>query len=450
MAAEVAPRGSWRAMTPEARRRYLASQRYWLAPGMGVKRHAAAAAIGAVLLMTGVGIGALWLLGDWRREITEPLEGLLASPAWGTWGGWLALAAAVAGATVAVAALGRLNRSLLSNWLPRPHEAAEVLHRRLRLARGPRVVALGGGAGLSTLLRGLRSHSSNLTAVVAVSDDGGSSGRLRAAFGMPAPGDLADCLAALSDHEAALGRLLQYRFKRGEELQGHTFGNLLITTLTEVEGDFGDALRAINAMLALSGAVYPVTAEPVELVVTKADGTTFVGESRVRERAGAITSMAIRPEAPAALPEVVAAIASADLVVLGPGSLYTSTLPPVLVPEVAAAVRAASATLVYVCNIMTEDGETNDLDAWEHVDVVTSTVGRRPDLVIVNADAVDEVRRAAYRAERADVVAVDEERFAREGVRLERWPLLGPGPLAQHDPERLARGLVDLIGRSTP
>jgi uncharacterized cofD-like protein len=435
-------------MTSDARRRYLASQRFWLAPGMGVKRYAVAAVAGAAVAMLGAGLGLLWLIGG-GRDIAEPLERLLTSRAWSVGGGWFALAAMLVGATLGVVSLGRLNRSLLSNWLPRPHEAAEVLHRRLQLARGPRIVALGGGSGLSTLLRGLRSHSSNVTAVVAVSDDGGSSGRLRAAFGMPAPGDLADCLAALSDHEAALGRLLQYRFQRGEELQGHTFGNLLITTLTEVEGDFGDALRAINAMLDLSGAVYPVTAEPVELVVTKADGTTVVGESRVRERLGAITEVTIRPEAPAALPEVISAIAAADLVVLGPGSLFTSTIPPILVPEVAAALRRSAAQLVYVCNIMTEDGETNGLDAWAHVQVLSDVLGRRPDVIVVNSDLVDADRLAAYREERADLVAVDAGRFAAEGVRVESWSLLGSGPTAQHDPDRLAAGLVELVTRET-
>ncbi|CAN5697426.1 YvcK family protein [soil metagenome] len=450
MAIDVDTPGHAQTMSREARRRYFASQRFWLAPGMGVKRHAAAAIAGGVLLMMGVGIGALWLIGEGRQEVAAPLERVLASGTWAAGGGWLALIATFGGLTLAVGAIGRLNRSLLSNWLPRPHEAAALLHGRLQLARGPRIVALGGGAGLSTLLRGLRAYTSNLTAVVAVSDDGGSSGRLRAAFGMPAPGDLADCLAALSGHEAALGRLLQYRFSRGAELQGHTFGNLLITTLTEVEGDFGDALRAINAMLDLSGAVYPVTAVPVELVMTKLDGSTVVGESRVRERSGAITSVAIRPEAPAALPEVVAAIADADLVVLGPGSLFTSTLPPVLVPDVAQALQRSPARLVYVCNIMTEDGETNGLDAWEHVDVVARALGRRPDVCVVNDEPVDDARLSAYRAERADVVAVDVERFAREGVALERWSLLGDGPVAQHDPERLARHIYELIAKGTP
>ena len=222
-----------------------AAWRFWLVPGMGVKRHVAWAIVGASCALVGTVAFTLWTLRDQRAQLAEPIEAFLRSEGWSRAGGWVAGLVVLVGVAMAVAAIGRLNRSLLSHWLERPSDAAAVLHRRLVLARGPRIVAIGGGTGLSLLLRGLREHTSNLTAVVAVTDDGGSSGRLRAAFGMPAPGDLSDCLAALSVDEASLGRLLQYRFERGRELEGHTFGNLLITTLSEVERDFGDALRSI-------------------------------------------------------------------------------------------------------------------------------------------------------------------------------------------------------------
>jgi len=335
-----------------------------------------------------------------------------------------------------------LNRSLLSHWMDRPHEAAEVLHRRLILARGPRVVAIGGGTGLSRLLRGLRSHTSNLTAVVAVSDDGGSSGRLRAAFGMPAPGDLSDCLAALSVDEASLGRLLQYRFQRGRELAGHTFGNLLITTLSEVEADFGEALRAMQRLLDLNGAVWPATAEAVTLRVVKADGQLVEGESAVRQVAGPSRRVELRPPDAEALPEVITALANADLVVLGPGSLFTSTLPPLLVPAVGDALRSTGARVVQVINIMTEAGETDGFDAWHHVETLRQHVGRLPDLVVVNATPVDAARIAAYRGEGATVVPFDPAPFRAAQVAVAAWPLLAPGPHAQHDAAALANDLV--------
>ena len=420
------------------------SWRYWLTPGMGVKRHVALAVAGGALFALGAAAAMVWLLGEGRQIASEPIEAILASPAWALFGGWLALAAALAGVWLAAWSVGRLNRSLLSNWLPVPSEAGSRLYERLRRARGPRIVALGGGTGLSRLLRGLRSATSNLTAVVAVSDDGGSSGRLRAAFGMPAPGDLVDCLAALSDDEAALGRLLAYRFARGAELQGHTFGNLFLTTLTEVEEDFGEALRTANRMLDLWGAVYPATARPVELWVRKRDGREIVGERHAHEGGGAIAEVRLNPSEPEALPEVLAARAGAQLFVLGPGSLYTSTLPPLLVPGVRAAMLSSPAQLVYVCNIMTEDGETTGLDAWDHVSAIYDHVGRYPDLVVVNDQPLDERRLAAYAEEHATLVHVDGSRFAAAGIRLERLALLDEGLHAQHDPERLAASLLAL------
>jgi len=417
--------------------------RFWLTPGMGVKRHVVLAVAGALLLVLGVIGGVLWALNGRRRELSSPIEHVLVSGAWRAAGIYLSLALVLLGVSVAVIAVGRLNRSLLSNWMPSPSQAAVLLHRRLSLARGPRIVALGGGSGLSNLLRGLRGHTSNVTAVVTVSDDGGSSGRLREAFDMPPPGDLTDCLAALSDNELEVSRLLQYRFSRGEELKGHTFGNLFITTLTEVEGDFGQAIRVLNRLLNLAGAVYPVTGMPVTLLVTKADGQVIRGESRTRECAGPARSLALEPEAPEAVPEVIEALRRADLVVLGPGSLFTSTLPPILVPTVGDALRSSAARIVYVCNIMTEAGETDAFDAYAHVDTLARHLGRLPDVVILNSTPVDEERIRAYRAEGAAVVDPASERFDEIGMDVLHLPLLGSGPVAQHDSERLAAWLVE-------
>lgn len=420
----------------------LSTFRLWLTPGMGVKRHVAWAVLGAVILLLGVIAGMLWLLEETRGQIAEPIEALLVSPAWRRSGGWIAAGIALAGLAISVSAVGRLNRSLLSHWLPKPAEAAVVLHRRLSLARGPRVVAIGGGTGLSNLLRGLRLYTSNITAVVTVSDDGGSSGRLRSAFGMPAPGDLSDCLAALSDNELQVSRLLEYRFTRGAELEGHTFGNLLITTLTEVEGDFAQAIRVLNSLLNICGAVYPVTTEPVSLEVIKRSGERVRGESQVRAVPGPAARALIRPSEPAVVPEVVAAIEAADVVVLGPGSLFTSTLPPLLVPGCRRALLMTNATLVYVCNVMTEAGETDGFSAWDHVAVIHQHLGRYPDVVAINATPVDEERLARYRAEQAEVVSWQEADFAKAKIEVAVLNLLGAGPWAQHDPQKLAEWIV--------
>jgi uncharacterized cofD-like protein len=416
----------------------------WLTPGMGVKRHVGLAVLGTVVLISGLVGMLLWLFHGERRLLSAPLEQGLQSNSWRQLGLWLSLLMLLCGLALVIIAIARLNRSLLSNWLPRPSEAAVVLHRRLSLSKGPKIVAIGGGTGLSTLLRGLRQYSSNLTAVVAVSDDGGSSGRLRRAFNMPAPGDLVDCLAALSDNELEVSRLLDYRFRRGGELNGHTFGNLLITTLTEVEGDFAQAIRLLNTLLSICGAVYPVTAEPTTLSAVKRSGEVVRGESRVREVAGAVERISIEPANPRVVPEVSLAIRAADLVVLGPGSLFTSTLPPLLVPEAKRALNETQAQLVYICNIMTEAGETDGFSAWEHIEVLARHLGRYPNRVAINTRAIDAERLERYRREGAEVAHFDPAPFAAAHLEPDLLPLLGDGPRAQHDPDILARWLLEI------
>jgi uncharacterized cofD-like protein len=421
----------------------LGSMRLWLTPGMRVKRYVMVAVVGALLVILGVAGFLLWLGEDERQVIAEPIEAILVSDAWRLWGGWLSLAIILGGITIVSNAVVWLNRSLLSNWMPRPHEAAVVLHRRLSLSRGPRIVALGGGSGLSNLLRGLRIYSSNITAVVTASDDGGSSGRLRTAFGMPAPGDLNDCLAALSDSESQLSRVLEYRFTRGDDLKGHTFGNILITTLTEVGGDFAEAIRTLNRILNICGAVYPVSPEPLQLKFAKRSGALIAGESLVRELPGAVESVSIEPENPALVPEVADAIAEAHLIVLGPGSLYTSTIPPLLVPACREALQHAEAPIIYVCNVMTEAGETDDFDAWDHVAALERYLGRYPDMVLYNTAPVDEERLRRYKLEGARVVTLDPAPFREAGVEVVGLPILGAGPFAQHDSLALAQWLHD-------
>jgi uncharacterized cofD-like protein len=422
-------------------RQQLNSFRFWLMPGMGVKRHVALAALGTVLLVVGVAALILWLFGSERQSLSDPIENILISDPWLRWGIWLAVLIAIAGLAVAVLAVRSLNRSLLSHWFPRPSDAAGVLYQQLRLSRGPWIVALGGGTGLSLLLRGLRVHTSNLTAIVSVADDGGSSGRLRKAFHMPAPGDLTDCLAALSDRDQELGKLLEYRFERGEELQGHTFGNLLITTLTEVQGDFGLAVDTLNSLLNLDGRVYPASIQPVSLVALKADGSTVHGESALRGVAGPVRSVRLEPPDVRAFPQIIPQIRDADVVLLGPGSLFTSTLPPLLIPEVREALLASQAPLVYLCNMMTEAGETDSFTAFDHVRVLQEHLGRYPDVVLVNSRPVEPARLEAYLDEGAGPVVFDPEPVREAGVSVVRLELLAPGAQVRHDADVLARWL---------
>lgn len=420
----------------------LRNLRFWLTRGMGVKRFVALIVFGGSVALLGGILSALWTFDSRRQAFAEPLERILQGEAWRALGGIGSALVLLGGIALIAVAIRLLNRSLLSNWMTRPDDVAELLHRRVMLARGPRVVAFGGGTGLSLLLRGLREHSSNLTAVVAISDDGGSSGRLRSSLGMPAPGDLVDCIAALSVDEASLGRLLSYRFERGEELHGHTFGNLLLATLHETEKDFGEALRTVQRVLDLQGAVWPAAIEAVTLRVEKANGRVLEGESNLSRSPGAARRVSLIPETPSAMPEAIEAIAAADLIVLGPGSLFTSILPPLLVPGIGAAVRGSKAELVLVLNIMTEAGETDGFDAWAHAEAIERHLGRRLSRVVFNSAEVDDERLEAYRGEGAAVVTLDAERFAAAGIAVDRWPLLGPRPFAQHDARTLAERLM--------
>ena len=248
-------------------------------------------------------------------------------------------------------------------------------------SRGPRVVTIGGGTGLSVLLRGLKELTNNITAVVTVADDGGSSGRLRSELGVPPMGDIRACIVALADNETQMGRLLQYRFpeqpnggRHGaadggngvHEVAGHSFGNLLIAALTDLTGDFEEAVRQANRVLAVRGRVVPVAGQPITLHARLTDGTELVGESSIERSAGIeqvwITPADIRPSN-----EAVDAVRSADLIVIGPGSLYTSLLPPLLIPEIRAALESAGAPRVYVCNVATQVGETQDYALSDHL-----------------------------------------------------------------------------------
>ena len=431
-------------MKPSQSWQRIRQWRYWLAPGMGVKRYVAAAMLGAILMISGIIFFVLWMLQSNREVVSAPIESVLVSTSWSSYGGWISGTVAVIGLSIGILAGLLLNHSLLSKLSSHSRGAATVLHERLSLSRGPKIVALGGGTGLSNLLRGMRAYSSNITAVVAVSDDGGSSGRLRESFDIPPPGDLVDCLAALSDRESEVSRLLDYRFERGEELKGHTFGNLFITTLTEVEGDFAQAIRVMNALLDICGAVYPVSPAAMTLRVLKASGDWVEGESTVADFPGAAQEVVITPKNPELVEEVASAIQDADAIILGPGSVFTSILPPLLVPECKALLQKSKVPLIYICNVMTEAGETDHFSAWQHTKMIEKHLGRYPDWVMVNSTPIDEHRLLSYKSENADVVDFDIQPFQDAKVQVAYVDLLmEKGPFAQHDSNKLAKWIVD-------
>lgn len=310
----------------------------------------------------------------------------------------------------------------------------------------PSIVALGGGTGLAAALRGLKGQAIDLTALVTVSDDGGSSGRLRRELGMPPPGDIRNCLVALADDESLLGRLFQHRFEDGD-LSGHSFGNLFLAALTGVTGGFDRAIEECSRVLKIRGRVLPTTlSDGVRVCGEKYDGRTVRGESVLSATPGPCRRVWLEPENVPAHPPALDAIRRADLVVLGPGSLFTSVLAHLAIPDVAQAVRESSAMRVYVCNVMTQPGESEGMDAAWHVERVLDAVPGGLDAVLVHEGHIPEEVVAAYRKQGQDVV--DTTGIERLGVRVIRAPFAAAGQAVRHDPERLAAELLLLASEA--
>ena len=324
-------------------------------------------------------------------------------------------------------------------------------------ARGVRIVALGGGTGLSTLLRGLKDHVArnralgadhkpiaDIAAIVTVTDDGGSSGRLRREYRILPPGDIRNCMVALSDDEALLSRLFQYRFHAGRGLRGHSFGNLFLTALSHVTGDFAEAVRESSNVLAIHGRIFPSTLANVHLEATFEDGRRVEGETRIVKRNARIRRVALVPRRVRPIPEALEAIAAADLILMGPGSLYTSVLPNLLIPEIAAAVAASRATRVYIANLMTQPGETSGYTVADHVRAIQQhTPHRVLDWVVANRHPVSAEVARRYRAEGAEPAVVDDVELQKLGLRVVLDNLLEEHGVIRHNAQRLASLLLE-------
>ena len=320
-----------------------------------------------------------------------------------------------------------------------------------RREQGPKVVAIGGGTGLSTMLRGLKNHTKNLTAIVTVADDGGGSGMLRQDLGMPPPGDIRHCMEALANAEPQMQELLTYRFPAGSgKLTGQSFGNLLLAALNGMSDTFDEAVDKMSQVLAITGRVLPVTNENVSLEATFENGTRVLGESKISDFKKAqdcrIQSMRLLPEHPRALPEALRAIGEADLILLGPGSLYTSVIPNLLVDGVADAVRAARGLKMYICNIMTQDGETEGMTASDHVKALLDHSGPGLiDLCLCNSAPVRPGLVERYKEEDAAPIVVDRAAIEALGVEVVERPLASETlNYARHSFARLSAAIMDL------
>lgn len=410
-----------------------------LYPGMHLKRWILVLLCGITIISLGIGYleeqtYRIHPLPDWiglltLQSVDRPVRGI---------------ALITTGTLLSILATLGLGRSLLIPFVdPQWETLATLIQRHHYRRRGPRIVAIGGGTGLSTLLRGLKEYTSNLTAIVTVADDGGSSGRLRRDLGILPPGDFRQCLAALADAEPLMTQLFQYRFGEGSGLAGHSFGNLFIAALTAVTGSFEGSLRASSHVLAIRGEILPSTLENLQLGADFVDGSTTLGESCIPKAQKRIRRIFLKPRNPPAYPPAIRAIIEADLIVVGPGSLFSSVLPNLLVEDLTRAIRNARAIKVYVCNVAAERGETDGFDVDDYLEAIERHVG--PDLfdcVLVNSNhAVD-----------APTLVVDRLVKPPSPPRSGRCHLVAADVIdtsvpGRHDPAKLARALLQIYHR---
>jgi len=407
----------------------------WLRPGLHVKRWLVLFVIATVFVALGIAYIAIHI---YRREPFPPVVYYLTLQFIDQF--WRGVLFIVLGVSLGVISFWQLSRSLLSPFLTNGHQVSLVdqVYRARYLRQGPRIVAIGGGTGLSTLLRGLKKYSDNITAVVTVADDGGSSGRLRRELGVLPPGDFRQCIAALADAEPLMTDLFQYRFDQGTGLDGHSFGNLFIVAMSGITGNFERALRESSRVLAVRGQILPSTLENVTLCAELDDASFVEGESQIPHGPAPIKRVYIRPGDAAAYPEAVKAIADADLIVLGPGSLYTSIMPNLLVGGIAAAIREARAPKVYVCNVASQPGETDGYALSEHVAALHRHVGQGLFQYVLANDHLVPLPPEWH----VNAVDVDAAALGMSGLRVVTADVIDERRPTRHDPDKLAAAIV--------
>lgn len=407
----------------------------WLMPGLQVKRWFALIFLGAILMTLGVlilfDIKPVFYTMEFIRKIAMNISTE-----------WIAFAIVMFGAGIFFKGWQKTNLSMIDGG--DNLSLLEHLYRRRKLNRGPRIVAIGGGTGLSMLLRGIKNITNNVTAVVTVGDDGGSSGRLREEMGVLPPGDIRNCIAALADDEDLVTKLFQYRFKTGEGLEGHSFGNLFLTALCSITGDMVRAVKESSNVLSIRGRVLPSTLDDMKLVAEMEDGRIIHGESNIPEAHGKIKRLYTDPHNCKALADVITAIREAELIILGPGSLYTSVCPNLLIKEISHEIAKSNARKIYVCNIMTQPGETDNYSVSDHVSVLMQHAGSKKiiDTVLVN-DFLPSNLAKKYQLSGSYPVKLDIENLKNLGVKLFSRKLIEDSKegLVRHSSNRVARAI---------
>ena len=400
----------------------------WLYPGMGIKRWIGLSSFGVILVVAGfvhLSPESFWII--------QLLDAIII----------------VSGILILILGIKRMVRSFIAAFVPssKETELVDILYQRKQLSKGPSVVSIGGGTGLSALLSGLKEYTSNITAIVTVADDGGSSGRLRQQFDILPPGDIRNCLVALADAPALMRDLFQFRFDKTTELSGHSFGNLFITAMTRVTGDFEKALKETSKVLALRGQVVPSTLNNVMLVAQHQDGTVTEGEDNIPKAHLPIKRVSLKPFQPTATPEAIRVIKDANIIVLGPGSLYTSIIPNILIKEITDSIVASQAIKVYVCNIMTQPGETDGFSASDHIKALIShSQPRIFDYCVLNTGVIPENNLKRYALENSFPVVNDVKNIRNLGYRvIEEDTAVIDNGVIRHDPLKLANLILGIV-----
>jgi uncharacterized cofD-like protein len=398
----------------------------WLYPGMWVKRWVFLAVFGIVMISMG-----------FVMEITEP------SPQNKTIAGVII----IFGILAVITGIKRIIKSFVTILMPEgKDELVDKIYKMRILERGPRIVVIGGGTGLSTLLHGLKEYTSNITAIVTVADDGGSSGRLRQDYDVLPPGDIRNCLVALADAEPRMGKLFQFRFEEGTALAGHSFGNLFITAMSKVTGDFDAAIKESSKVLAIRGSVLPSTLDKVVLVAEHIDGSRTIGESHIPAAKSPVKRIHLEPKGCKPTAEAIEAVRKADAIVLGPGSLYTSIMPNLLVERMANEVASSKAIKIYVCNVMTQKGETHNFKASDHLRaIIEHTRQGIADYCIVNTAKVPPALLTKYKDEDSYPVIADSENLKKMKCKVVEAHIVSTKDYVRHDPAKLAKIIVDLV-----
>ncbi len=426
----------------------------WLYPGMRVKRWMTLTLVGMALVVAGIVLAVNVTWGDYLQWLDDALVSIFRATGLNTTDPHVYLPMGFAlialGLLLIFVSYFQFNRSVLASVAPEAREdLADRIFQRRSLAQGHRIVVIGGGTGLSTMLRGLKERTSNIVAIVTVTDNGGSSGRLTQQMGVLPPGDLRNCLVALADAEPTLASLFQFRFDDDHEgLAGHSFGNLFIAAMTEIyKGNYEQAIAATSKVLAIRGKVYPSTTQNVTLLAEMEDGRIVEGETQIAEHPLPIRKMYLRPENVQPLPEALEAIRLADAIIFGPGSVYTSVIPNLLVEGITDAVKSSKAIKIYVCNVMTQPGETDNFTASDHLRVIAEHApGKRLfDYALVNKEPPGHEILERYEKYGQRFVTPDVETIRAMGYTPLAVNLISQTDIVRHDPARLAEAIYRII-----